>query len=47
MYGLPLPAIGDQPCIPSDHLHVSARYDVGWTDRVGEGGGGEGIVRDL
>lgn len=25
VYGLPLPAIGDQPCIPSDHLHVSAR----------------------
>lgn len=25
VYGLPLPAIGDQPSIPSDHLHVSAR----------------------
>ena len=25
LYGLPLPAIADQPCIPSDHLHVSAR----------------------
>lgn len=29
VYGLPLPAIGDQPCIPSDHLHVSARLTFG------------------
>jgi len=36
VYGLPLPAVEDQPCIPSDHLHVSARFNF----RVERQGGG-------
>jgi len=48
VYGLPLPAIEDQPCIPSDHLHVSAHL----TFRVDWPGGGrkdeeEETVKDL
>jgi len=37
VYGLPLPAIEDQPCIPSDHLHVSAHLTFR-VDRQGVGG---------
>jgi hypothetical protein len=29
VYGLPLPAVEDQPSCPSDHLHVSARITLG------------------
>lgn len=36
VYGLPLPAIGDQPCIPSDHLHVSARLTFAAEEGVGD-----------
>jgi len=45
VYGLPLPAIEDQSCIPSDHLHVSARLtfrvdrpDGGRKEEGNEGG---------
>jgi hypothetical protein len=37
VYGLPLPAVGEQPDCPSDHLHVSARLTFG----VVVGGGEE------
>lgn len=29
VYGLPLPAIDDQPVVPSGHLHVSASLEFG------------------
>jgi|EP00624_Nannochloropsis_granulata_P000196 hypothetical protein len=51
-YGLPLPAIEDQPCIPSDHLHVSAHLTFR-VDRQGVGGkaqekeGEERLTKDL
>jgi len=52
MYALPLLAIADQPCIPSDHLHVSAHlaFRVDWLGRSrGEKDkeGEEGFVKDL
>ena len=53
-YGLPLPAIEDQPCIPSDHLHVSARLTFrvdphGGRKKEGEerNEGGRRIVKNL
>lgn len=36
VYGLPLPAIGGQPCIPSDHLYVSAHLTFAVEAPVGE-----------
>lgn len=47
VYGLPLPAVGDQPCVPSDHLHVSARLTFGMKEaavpeKEKDMGGGEG-----